>query len=409
MSRVCRIALATFVVAILAGLGSASASAQYYDPSYDPRIPYEASPFNRIAPPPPVVSSEVPWYGQYEATGVPPAALGRPRRIDEWYFRGEYINFRFQGPESVSLGAPVLGITDPSLPFPVTDPTGTIVLGQGRVPTLDSIQLNSVSGFRGTIGTELTAGGAFEVSAFITQKQTGSFVEPNLAGGGNLIVTSTLLNDQIGNNLEIYNRAFRADYSTQMWGAEANYFGEFDNIGLFQLKPLVGARYLRFSEELNQRGTFNAGPGLRDINTAIDSTSYNNLAGPQVGLRGEIVSDFVVLSADTKFGALVNSGKNSIFVENFRSNFDPAISNEDHFTNWCPTVDVGVSGRFNITQNWNIRIGYQFLFLTNVVRPGQSIVYNITAPEPEPVAFRSQATYSNFYAHGFSFGTEFRW
>jgi hypothetical protein len=403
MSRVRCFALAAVCVLGVVAFATSPAEAQWYG-----GVPPVAAPNHHPSLPPPVLSSEAPWYGGYTDHYVPPPTLGRPRLSQETFLRAEFINMNLESPGNVLLGSPIAGNPNPTTPFPVF--SGGTFVGTGRVASLAPINLNSMDGIRVTGGADLVFGGKVEVSAFVTERKTGVVAFDNLSQFGNIVATSTLVNGQIANNLETYNRFFRADYSSQMWGGEANYFLDLKPNGFFQLRPLFGGRYMNLSERLIQKGQFQSTaplPGLPPINTAIESNVVNNLWGGQVGLRGEFVHDVFTIGGDAKFGLMGNTGVFNSYVENFRFTGDTPVSSSDHFSRFTPMTDLSAFARINITPLWRIQLGYQFLWINDVVRPG-SLYYNVTTPA-NPVDIRVNTDFHSIVAHVFSVGTEFRW
>src|SRR5262249_24976739 len=95
--------------------------------------------------------------------------------------------------------------------------------------------------------------------------------------------TSGLVNGQGSEHLLFHNTSFEAVFTSQLWGAEANYLCDVNNADWFHVRPLLGARYLNLTERLTQIGVF-TDPliNVPPIITTIDSRTTNNLYGGQI-------------------------------------------------------------------------------------------------------------------------------
>ncbi len=372
-----------------------------------------------------------PWYGNYDDVAAAEVPGYRRKPIFEnGYFRAEYLNWTISRPGDVLLGSPVLGNPDPSQPFIVNDLGGS-PLGTATVPTTIPFALNNQNGFRATIGADFIYGGLFELSAFVLAPAKSSFsYDPNqlmfnTAGGGNslspipttqFIGTSTFVNGQLANNVQLYNYSYKADYYAQLWGAEANYLFESNNPGgILQIRPLVGFRYVSLNNQMTQNGVFRdttfATPV--DTNTNINSVTYNNLYGPQVGLKTELVSKWVTLGFMPKIGLAGNTMLASVSTDQFRSPFDPPTYHEQKFTGVSPMIDLSTYLTIHATDRLSFRIGYNFLFLGRVTLPEDNIYYNDRGPYLPPVSFippdvTVSATRHDYRIYGLTCGGELK-
>ncbi len=274
-------------------------------------IYYDGSPMSEDCPP---------WWDgaeDYRADdGVTPLVYA-------FYARAEYLNWSLSDPGNTLLGAPILGNPDPTKPFTVVD-QGNNVIGVATVPTTENMHLRDNSGGRIVLGTEFNYGGTLEVSGFVTEK-TRSFTSPVGLGeqvqydrvaipntnpvqflpvfAPRVIGTSTMVNGQIANNVELYNQSYTATYFSQLWGADANYYFDTDRDGLLQFQPSVGFKYVGLREKLLQRGTFRDAtfnPAI-DTNSEIDSLTRNNLFGPSAGFKTELVGKYLVFGFDNNW------------------------------------------------------------------------------------------------------------
>lgn len=353
--------------------------------------------------------SEVP-YAEAEA-----ALLTRgPAIFNGGYFRTEYLNWTFQEHGDTLLGAPIVGNPNPRQPFVVSDPVGT-PLGIAIVPSTQPFKLRHNNGLRLTGGAELLSGGTIEASAFLLDKAQSSFTlfgeqQANPGQPYNLIGTSTFVNGALGNNIEFYNVFFRAEQESRFWGGNLDYIFDNDRSGVFTLRPLVGARYISLNERLTQTGVFrdNTFAVPVDTQSTIESTSWNNIVGPQVGFHTAIQTKYLQFGVTPKFGVGANSQKARVYTSRLRSIQDPDVTTNDYYTGVTPFFELGAYGQANIRPNLSLRVGYNFLWMGRVNRPEDNILYNDNGPQNIPDVVVSPTRHS-LHIGGLTVGGEYRW
>jgi hypothetical protein len=206
----------------------------------------------------------------------------------------------------------------------------------------------------------------------------------------------------------LYNREYGVRYYSQLWGAEANWVGDTDREGLIWFNPVVGVRYFSLHEKMVQRGVFQDDIILLPpIVTTIESATFNNLYGPQIGTRMEIVSKYINLGVDPKLMFLGNTMSSSVTTNHLRSNNDGVFYSSDNTTSFSFGVDIGTHAQVNIGQNFSIRVGYNFIWMNRVTRPENNIYYNDLGPS-NPPAVVEKLTKHDFIVHGVSVGGELR-
>lgn len=348
------------------------------------------------------------WVQQYQNGTAYKSSLGRRKVFEGGYVRTEYLNWNIGNPGDTLFGAPVLNNQDPRQPFVATDPFGT-VLGLAIVPSAEQMQLDSNNGFRGTIGAEFVNGGAMELGAFVLAPTTSGFTYGNLLTQGLLVGTSTFVGGKLANNIEFYNDYYQATYRSQVWGAEGNFLLDYDRSGLIEFRPLVGFKYVSLNEKLHQRGNFKDLILIFDTTTDIESTTYNNLYGPQIGFRTEIVTQYFTLGVEPKLAVTANTMIANVRTRNFRSVSDGEVSTSQHFTGVSPIFEVGAYGVIPITKYASLRVGYNLMYLLNVTRPEDNIYYNDNGPLPIPPDVVVSATLHDLAIQGLTLGAEFHW
>ena len=338
------------------------------------------------------------------------------RSFDGWFFRTEYLNWNYSPPGNTVLGAPIQGVPDPTVPREIFD-NSTVPptpLGFAAIPSLASMNLKSNNGVRGTIGIPLTFG-SFEASALGFAKGHDLFFDNHLLGTqlNPFLGTSTFVNGQLGDNTQLYNSFFRADFSTKLYATEMNVFFDATESNFFALKPIAGFKYINLSESLSQRGQFVPAqipglPTLLPVNTGIDSWSTNNLFTPQIGLRTQFENKWLTVQFDPKFGLAADYYANNVSTNHFRSNADPLVFTRDMKTGLSPVIDLGLTSRFRVTKCFTLTAGYNLLWLGRVTRPQNNIYYNDNGPLPTPPGVVVRTQYTDMLLYGFSVGGEIR-
>jgi hypothetical protein len=238
----------------------------------------------------------------------------------------------------------------------------------------------------------------------------------------------------------------RIDTSSQMWGAEANLRRRLLESCDFRLDVLAGFRYLELKEGLQIQEdilfTRNAtafalfNPGNHFLVTDIFNTR-NQFYGGQVGAeamfqRGRWLVDVTGKIALGDNAQTININGSQILTTPqgattaFTGGLLAVPSDIGHHTRdrFSVVPEVGIKLGYQITEWCRATVGYNFLLMTNVVRPGDQIdrvidvtqVPNFVPPgvtvPPNPtgvprplVPFRE----STFWAQGVTFGLEFRY
>jgi hypothetical protein len=310
------------------------------------------------------------------------------------YFRLEYMNYAFKNPSDRLLGSAVLSQADPSVPFQVTD-TGGQLAGEARVPTTGDLQYPDAQGIRGTIGIPLI-GGALEANIFyFAQAEDGSFID-RLGDQTNnnplnplelpqFLATSTLT------NLLIYDDSFSSTTRADLWGSEMNFvFDAYLPEPMFQLRPIIGFRYVDFNEELHQIGVFDQQDQLiTPLVSRISSYSENSIYAPQIGLRAELVSRWLTLGIEPKLAAGINVYETSVITESLRSPGDPLTKTTASGEEFSFVGELSLYAKIHIRQNFALTVGYQATFMDQIARPHSSILYNDNGTNADPAVVTS--------------------
>ncbi|MEX1230689.1 MAG: BBP7 family outer membrane beta-barrel protein [Planctomycetaceae bacterium] len=329
---------------------------------------------------------------------------------DSW-IRIEYLNWDFERPGDTLLGEPVQFIDNPRIPFDVF--AGGVLIGQARVPDTNDIRLSDVNGIRGTFGIPTTMGD-FEANFFGFQNEKHLSVARDLPSDippelGTFVGTSTLVNGALGDNIFLYDNSFQAEWESKIWGTEANFIISPDRGGEgLKLRPMGGFRYINIREGLNQRGVFDSFGFLAPLTSTIESQTNNNIYGPQIGLRAELVHRWFTFAVEPKVMLGMNSYQDSVTTTALRSFADPTVKTTASDTDVAAGAELGVNARIRLTDSLFLTVGYNLLWFGNVQRPHEIIRYNDNGPFPNPPDVVTNPNRGDMRLQGLSVGGEFR-
>lgn len=413
------VALALLMGAIW--LASVPAQAQYLPPdAYSG--PFTTADGTPVASPYGAPMGGEGWYACPPEGNCHDPATGYESWADGGFLRVEYLNWNLKDPGATLLGSSLINVPDPSQEFVVFSPGTVSPLAVTKVPTTGPIGLGNNAGIRVTGGLDLVSGDRFEVGAFLLARSQSGFLLNNF--GSRVLLTdptglpiltvpatvgnSTLVNGQLSDNVFLYNISFEAQYRSQLWGAEANYILQGDDDGLIHVQPMIGARYINLHERLTQTGVFQdpvvGGP---PVITTIDSVTFNNLWGPQLGLRTEVAYSWINAGVDSKLLLLGNTMYGRVSTVNLRSNSDPPVTTTDVFSAFSVGVDLNAFVSVKVASNLWLRLGYNFMYLTAVSRPENNIFYNDNGAAAPP-GFVVDQQKQSFFVHGISAGAELK-
>jgi hypothetical protein len=192
--------------------------------------------------------------------------------------------------------------------------------------------------------------------------------------------------------------SFNVDTSTEMWGAELNVFVPLIGKSHFMLGGLIGARYLNFEEGVGiTQQTSVLGNGVAFLNglpagapaTLAITDSFdtrNNFYGGQLGAQASLNLKNVTLTAMGKIAlgamqqqALINGQTGLSLADQPVASTTGGLlalpSNMGKFNvyQFAVVPEGAVNISVQLTDKIHIHAGYTFLYLNNVVRPGNQI------------------------------------
>jgi hypothetical protein len=232
----------------------------------------------------------------------------------------------------------------------------------------------------------------------------------------------------------------RIDVSTtsRLWGAEGNVRRHLCGGCDWRVDLLAGFRYLNLDEGLAITESIQAIPGGSafggdNIFVADRFHANNKFYGGQVGAdfeyhRGPWFADVRGKVALGGTRQLVDINGNQLIVTptgaamSFNGGLLALPSNIGHFhrDRFGVLPEVGVNVGYQVTDHLRAFVGYNFLYLSSVVRPGDQIdrVIDVTkvpnfappgtppAPQARPMVLFKD---TDFWAQGINFGLEFRY
>ena len=349
--------------------------------------------------------------------------------------------------KSAPLGPPLLTTTTGD-PFSATsgglaDPDTVVLIGNSGA------SYDVFSGLRLTVGADLAGGCALEVSGFLLEKQTNILSFGSNANGVPFLFRP-VFNTNTGNPnagelvaLEgVFSGSTTVWTGSRLWGFETNLTGSLGRWGQLSLDGLIGFRYLRLDEDLRissfstgvggASGTIAFNGGVTD--TVITDERFgtrNQFYGAQVGLRSATRWDRFDLATTVKvaLGAIHQvidiTGTTTGISAGTPTTVNGAVlavaSNIGRFARDDFAVVPELNLQFGYAVNDRLRtyIGYDFLYCSSVVRPGDQInnrvddrqvpmsplfVPGFTGNSPPPPFQRA-----DFWAQGINLGIEFRY
>jgi hypothetical protein len=222
---------------------------------------------------------------------------------------------------------------------------------------------------------------------------------------------------------------FSSTLKSSFWGAEGNLRSCLLCGQNYFIDGVIGFRTLGLDEGLtiHESPTFSDGSGFQIVD---QFKTRNQFYGGQVGIIGEARYDRWIFNASAKIGlgdtdqTVVINGSTLALVPGVGTIASPAgiyaastNIGSYHRQVFSVVPDLGLSIGYQLTNHVKIFAGYDFIYWTDVLRPGQQIdqtinptqVPNSPVPATGPArpAFLYQS--SDFWAQGIKVGLEFRY
>jgi hypothetical protein len=336
-------------------------------------------------------------------------------------------------------------------------------LNQNGRPILTGrdVDYGALSGVRATVGGWLDSDGqlGIEGSGFLLPQQSRTLKAASDANGSPVLGFRYLDTPTAGGFEDIFQASIPTGNplagpftgsvavisSLRLWGAEGNaVFGLVDD-GNLRLQALAGFRYADLSESLSLQlrstaidvGTLSFLGNPETAPSSIATNDFfrarNQFYGGQVGLRGEYVLGKLVVGATGKVAlgsnheSLEVMGTSTLFtpgspnisvpVGQFAGPSNIGLRTRNEFA-VMPEVEVKLG--YQMTNWLRATVGYDFLYLSRVVRPGSQVdlvvndsfnpVNGVFGAAPLDKSASPQPFFrqTDFWAQGLTFGLELR-
>jgi hypothetical protein len=214
--------------------------------------------------------------------------------------------------------------------------------------------------------------------------------------------------------------------SARMQGAELNGVSKLLSGDSFQLEALAGFRYLEVDEGINITASYV--PSSTTPSVSVDQfDGHNRFYGGQIGLRGDVCRGPVyaellgkVALGDTYEVVRIN-GASIVGSSLLNQGTLATATNSGRFTRDAfavvPEAQIRVGYRFG--DQSRVFVGYSFLYLSDLTRPGDQIDRALTVTEPGTASANPLPGYPNrplvpmshtsFWAQGITLGMEYRY
>lgn len=370
------------------------------------------------------------------AVNLQPSVYCDPYRI---WARGEYLLWWVK---DAPLPLPLVTTGNPNVGFPSVNSAGAI--GQ---PGTQVLYGNSGANFGAFSGARLALGGwidpsnllGLEASGFLLATRSSTFsAGSNAAGSPPLYIPAYNVVAGAERALAVSDplRGFSGDVSAtstlQLWGSELNgVFNVWRRPGL-EVNLLGGFRYANLTENFDLNNTTN---DLIFLNTDVLHDHFgtsNNFYGGQIGAR--VSAQLNRLSLDLTAKLALGVTHETVNIQGDITQFGPGAFSPGTFPGGLFTQPTNIGQRsanefsvlpavelkigYQLTQRLRATVGYDFMYWTDVVRPGNQIDRNINQSQSPifgggtlvgqaaPLPFFNR---SDFWAQGVSFGLELRY
>ncbi len=332
--------------------------------------------------------------------------------------------------------APVVPLVTTGTGTPPTPPTGAPlndsagVLGSGNATVVlggSDIDFGMFSGGRFTVGGWNCDGSlGLEASGFfLAQQSQRSSVGSDAAG--NPLLTIPFLNaagQETAAILTVPANIFgfvlagtaTLEARSELWGAEANGMFNLRQTSTSRLDGLIGFRYASLEESLRFGFASTLSVGGTPLNTFTTNDQYDTRSqfyGAQLGLRyhQDLGKFFVDVTGKIALGtneniATVNGSSTDNTGTSAKGFFVPGAavgSQSRHDFSVMPEVTAALG--MHITQNLSASVGYNFMYWSNVVRPGDQIDRQGNAVQSNTALFNT----TDFWAQGINFGAQYKY
>jgi hypothetical protein len=335
------------------------------------------------------------------------------------WFRVGYVYWEIQNPGKDLLGAR-MATEDPRDPlgFQAFDVGSVPRIGVfARVPDLQFIDSSQLNGIRGEVGIPMTTGAlemdVWAVQQFSDERNIRPQVDP--ITGFVTIPAITLLSagNPSDNTMVLFDTNYQAAFQATVFGTQADFVFQPVNPGIpLSVQSVVGVRYVRYDEELNIRGRDQASNNGAGLNPRVHSEAFNNIVGPQFGVRAGMDSKWLSFNVEPKLLLAINRHQDKVTASEILAPITantPLVRDVNEDTDFAPGFSLSGEVRIHCTETFSLFAGYELLALSNVSRSSDIIVYDSPLePIDNPSLIRREKDRAGLFMHGAFVGGEFR-
>ncbi len=237
--------------------------------------------------------------------------------------------------------------------------------------------------------------------------------------------------------------AANVNMDTSLWGAEMNVRRYIASTCCARLDWLAGFRYMELNDDLKITESFIRSPGSA-MTPGVPNILYgtvqdqirteNQFYGGQVGLVGEIrrgrwfANARGTVGIGTVFQTVEIGGSQSLMFDTGPAAAAGGLlalpgANIGRFSQhkFAVMPEIGLQVGYHVTQHVRLAVGYNFLYLSSVLRPGDQIDPGLDVtripnfplnPSPAPLGVvrpNVPMKETDFFAQGISFSIQFTW
>jgi hypothetical protein len=343
-----------------------------------------------------------------------------------FWINGEYLMWWLKNSPAPPLLTGSLGLA--GAPGALSDPNTRILYGEGG-----GINTDTHSGARFSAGYWFDDQQCYAVEGslfFLGQRGVHSFAgsagEPGLYRPF-FTPTGASDADEVAGPLPPRAGVVRADLESRLWGAEVNFRHNLWCGPWCRLDMIEGFRFVGLDESLQvaELRTDLTSPPSSPVLVDDRFRTSNRFYGAQVGGLSEFHFGrwYVDVNGKVALGSVHQvvdiNGVSSVNGAPIAGGLLAQSTNIGHFgrDRFAVVPELGLNVGYQITDALRVYVGYNFLYMSSVVRPGDQIDQVITRPAIPPVGgtprpgarplFAFHGT--DFWAHGVNFGLEFRY
>ncbi len=382
-------------------------------------------------------------FNPFSDGGVPLHTAISPHLPNSW-IRLEYWHAKIGHQGGQSLGSTIRDIngnlidnTSERFDLPSVDPNSTTgIAGVAIAPSTENIDWDDNNGIKGSFGIPLDTRSWLEGSVWSLEEQGEALGVPSIpptslndgfAGPPvQFIVIPFTIDNQPGTladvavntppdgvpvPLIVYDADFFSEYTVDVWAAEVNHVYDLrvPHDG-WSVQSIFGWRHEEYSEGLTFGGTFDnnsgyatdgvivTGPLTNPQSNRISSKVHNFRHALQLGFRSEVKQNRFTIGVEPKVALGVGLIRSRVNTQNAREPGDlsgllndpnlliddpNSTTSFDRELDFAPSAELNLYAKYDVTEWFKLRVGYNLIWMGRVGSADTSIRYNtISAADP---------------------------